>query len=108
MSIEKPSGPEEEYFLREEASRKKREAVEKARLMKADEQNKLKELHYMKCPKCGFDLQETQLSGIAVDKCYHCGGLWLDKNEWEQIAQRRGANLFERISQVFKHEPEPK
>ena len=31
MSINKPSGPEEEYFAREEAARRQREALENAK-----------------------------------------------------------------------------
>ena len=103
MSLEKPSSAEDEYFLREEAARKKREAIEKVHHIQKTERTQLRNLHYMKCPKYGFDLQPTHLHGVSVDQCYHCGGMWLDENELEQIARHREPNLFQRIAQVFQH-----
>ena len=101
MSLEKPSSAEDEYFLREEAARKKREALEKSRTMEKTDHDQLKALHYMKCPKCGFDLSETKIHKTLVDKCYHCGGIWLDKGEWEQLAASAESGLFYRLSKVF-------
>lgn len=107
MSTEKPSNAEEEYILREEAARKNREAIDKARKIQSEEQPQRKNLHYMKCPKCGHDLQETKLHGVSVDKCNQCGGLWLDENELEQIARHREPNLFQRMAQLLQHKEEP-
>jgi uncharacterized protein len=52
--VGKPSEREEEYFARMEFERKKKSEEEKQRKIAEGEKKKLKELHYMKCPKCGM------------------------------------------------------
>src|SRR5262249_30177072 len=74
----KPASAEEEYFAKEEAERLKRQAVEKSREMQASERDALKALHFMHCPKCGFNLQTIAFKGVSIDRCFHCGGTWLD------------------------------
>lgn len=39
----------------------------------------------MKCPVCGEQLQEVERSGVAVDACPRCRGIWLDRGELERI-----------------------
>jgi hypothetical protein len=86
MSTKKPSETEEEYFAREEAGRLHALAVEKKRKTEAEEQERLKKLHFMHCPKCGFDLSTMKFKGMAIDRCFHCGGTWLDAGELETLA----------------------
>lgn len=102
MSLNKPSEAEEEYFAREEAARRQREAIEQARRMEHDEQERLKKLHFMKCPKCGFDLHEALFRGVVMDKCYNCGGIWLDEREAESLAGRADSNIFSTVVRLFK------
>lgn len=40
-----------------------------------EEKRKPKELHYMRCPKCGMHLIEIDYKRIAVDKCSSCEGV---------------------------------
>ena len=40
----------------------------------ADESQRLKALHFMKCPKCGHDLRAEVLEGITIDRCTFCEG----------------------------------
>jgi hypothetical protein len=102
MSLNKPSDAEEEYFAREEAARRQREALERARQMEEKQREDLKKLHYMKCPKCGFDLHETTFRGVVIDKCYNCHGMWFDENELEQLTGHPGYDLLQSIVRVFK------
>lgn len=102
MSLNKPSDAEEEYFAKEEAARRQREAIEQARRMETEEKERLKQLHYMKCPKCGFDLRETLFRGVVIDKCYHCGGMWLDDKEAESLAGHHEGNIFNTVVRLFK------
>jgi hypothetical protein len=37
----------------------------------------------MRCPKCGEPLAATLGCGVTIDACPGCGGIWLDKGEWE-------------------------
>ena len=52
----------------------------------ADDKRKLKEIHFMRCPKCGMELIEIDYKGIKVDKCSECQGVWLDAGELEAVA----------------------
>lgn len=45
-------------------------------------ESQLRELHYMKCPKCGHDLHQTRLASLTVDRCTGCDGVFFDKEEW--------------------------
>lgn len=64
---------------KEAALRAKREAEEAA------ERERLKALHWMKCPKCGHDMAHRDLEGIEVDECSSCAGLYFDAGELEQL-----------------------
>ena len=39
----------------------------------------------MICPKCGQDMREQERSGILVDICPGCRGVWLDRGELDKI-----------------------
>ena len=86
MTLSKPSSTEEEYFARLEAEKKKRHAEEKRNQLTREEQERLKALHWMRCPKCGMELQEVPFKGITIDRCFHCRGVYLDDGELEKIA----------------------
>lgn len=107
MSLNKPSESEEEYFAREEAARRQREALEQTRHMEEAERKQRKDLHYMKCPKCGMDLQTTLFRGVQIDKCYHCHGMWLDESEIEQLAGRQQYNVFDSVVRIFRRPEKP-
>jgi uncharacterized protein len=81
----KPSDPEEEYFARLEAERRRKAAEERRAELEEEERQRQKDLHYMKCPKCGMQLEEISFGGVRVDKCFHCEGMWLDKGELETL-----------------------
>ncbi|HXV89907.1 MAG TPA: zf-TFIIB domain-containing protein [Gemmatimonadales bacterium] len=74
-----PSSNEEEYFARREAEllRQQREALEKTA---AEAERKS---HYLKCPKCGFDLLIATGRGGEIEQCPSCRGIWLDATETE-------------------------
>jgi hypothetical protein len=98
--VQKPSEKEEEYFLRLELERKKeceKEIQEKATEV---EKNKGKELHYMKCPKCGMQLIEVDYKGIKIDKCSACQGIWLDAGELEALS-RLGRSFLDELFALF-------
>ena len=77
---------ENEKKLLEEA-RRAREAREAERRAKetAAERQRLKDLHYMKCPKCGHDLKVETLDAIEIDRCAFCEGFFVDAGELEQL-----------------------
>lgn len=94
---------EDEWFHRHEKDliknlKRDREHREKemAAALKAEEARKRKELHWMKCPKCGADLVEKPIEGVHVDECTLCEGVFLDRGEIEQFVmkQRREPSSF--------------
>lgn len=97
----KPSEKEEEYFVRLELERRKKIEDEKHKRLLDEEKKHLKELHYMRCPKCGMELSEIDYKNIIVDKCLNCDGIWLDAGELESVAKlEKGA--MDKLFGIFK------
>ncbi|MEJ5378433.1 MAG: zf-TFIIB domain-containing protein [bacterium] len=97
----KPSEKEEEYFARLEFERKKKQEEQKHAKLAEDEKKRLKDLHYMRCPKCGMELIEIDYKGIKVDKCSECEGIWLDAGEFEMVS-RMEKGALDKLFGVFK------
>ncbi len=85
MAMQNPKEKEEEYFARVELEKKKKLIEEQCAKMEASERERLKELHYMHCPKCGSQLVDIEYKNIVIDKCPSCEGIWLDCGELEQV-----------------------
>jgi hypothetical protein len=98
----KPSLREEEYFVREEASRWRRLADERNARLAVEESERERVLHFMKCPKCGKQLQELLIDGVYVDRCSGCRGIWLDQGELETIRKNNGGGFLDSLMDVFR------
>ncbi len=85
--VMKPSEREEEFFARQEFEQKKKQETESQKKLADAEKRKAKDLHWMKCPKCGMNLVEIDYKGIKVDKCSACEGVWLDAGEMDAVAK---------------------
>ena len=42
----------------------------------------------MICPRCDAELLERERSGITIDFCSSCRGVWLDRGELENLVNR--------------------
>ena len=42
----------------------------------------------MKCPNCNVNLVMTDRSGVEIDYCPECRGVWLDRGELDKIIDR--------------------
>jgi uncharacterized protein len=42
----------------------------------------------MRCPSCGGQLVELERSGVRIDACRQCRGVWLDRGELDRILER--------------------
>ncbi|MBN1768123.1 MAG: zf-TFIIB domain-containing protein [Prolixibacteraceae bacterium] len=48
----------------------------------------------MKCPNCkDVNLVMTDRSGIEIDYCPECRGVWLDRGELDKIIERSAQNF---------------
>jgi hypothetical protein len=100
----KASTTEDEYFVREDAEKKRKLALQVKKETEAAELTRLKELHFMRCPKCGLGLQEVKYQGIDVDVCFACGGVFLDRGELEAITTHEKSGVVAAILNWFKPE----
>ena len=44
------------------------------------------------CPKCGADMRTYERSGIHVDQCGECRGIFLDRGELERLMDAKTAH----------------
>lgn len=101
MSPLKPSSGEADYFARQEALKLRKLAIKQREEMDEAERNKLRELHYMHCPKCGMKMQTIQINQVDIDKCFACGGLYFDDGELEKVSGRTDS-FFKSVGDVFE------
>jgi len=87
---------EDEWFRANEAklleeariAREKREKEREAQTA-ASERARLREAHFMRCPKCGHEMKEETLESVKIDRCTMCEGIFFDAGELEQIFLKR-------------------
>ncbi len=97
----KPSDKEEEYFARKEAETRRKIAEDRQAKLRAEERERERTLHFMKCPKCGMQLEEISFGDVQIDKCFNCEGMWLDKGEMERIRTKE-AGFVGRLLNALK------
>ena len=100
----KGSTSEEEYFVREDAEKKRKLALQTKRETELAEQQRLKALHHMRCPKCGMEMHEVRLRGVDVDVCFSCNGVFLDQGELEHLQKPESKGVMSAILNWFKPE----
>src|SRR5262245_66183099 len=101
MTLKKPSESEDEFFARQDAEKRRKMALEKARQLKETELAQLKALHYRHCPSCGMQLETITFHELQIERCFHCGGTWLDEGELERLAGKE-PGFIQKVISVFK------
>jgi len=106
---------EDEWFARHERDlieelkreRSRREA-KLAEVMKQEEAKKNKELHHLKCPKCGSEMKELEPNRIIL-QCTVCTGNFFGRNELEDAllkkAEERKGIRHRILRFLTQHEP---
>ena len=71
---------EEAYFykLNKELIERRRKELDAKKIEMTDQSNNP---NWMKCPKCGDQMEEVVLSLIKIDKCVKCRGIYFDDGE---------------------------
>lgn len=103
----KPSDNEEEYIRQQELENLRRQRMQLMKQTAEDELKRLKELHWMRCPKCGMELDEVDFRSVRVDACLSCGGMFFDRGEVEKVleheeAQKDQGALSRLLTSVFR------
>ena len=65
----------------------------------------------MRCPVCkDVDLVMSERSGVEIDYCPSCRGVWLDRGELDKIIERSTTTTNSRQNEYFsnKREYEPR
>ena len=81
----KPSENEERFFKEQEIQARIQRLEEEQRKTSEAEKQRLKELHWLHCPKCGQKLDQEYYGKVEIDVCPGCRGLWLDAHELDAI-----------------------
>ena len=84
------SHAEDEYFAREDAEKKRQYAIAHAKEIAVSEKERLKELHHMRCPKCGMPLHHIAYHGIEVERCFACHCVVLDDHDLDRLVGHEG------------------
>jgi uncharacterized protein len=80
-----PSKTEDQHVWEAELNRRLQKLEAEQRATADAEQRRLKDLHFMHCPKCGQQLAVEMYGPVEIDLCPSCRGLWLDANELQII-----------------------
>jgi hypothetical protein len=101
MTAEKPSDREDEFFIKldQKLIKEIRSDLDKRRA--GEDQQKHKEEHWMKCPKCGSDLQEINYRNVMIDRCVECQGIWLDRGELNLLIEGQAQLTKGFINKLF-------
>ena len=97
----RPTPEENLHIARIEAELLRQKSEERRARMLAEERERERQLHFMKCPKCGMQLQEVDFGEVHVDKCFSCEGMWLDQGELERIRDK-DAGFFSQLLDLFR------
>lgn len=101
------SKQEDEYFAREEALKLHKLHANKVQTLQAAELEERKKLHWMHCPKCGYDLQTITWRNVSVEKCFHCGAIVLDDGELETLAgEEHDKGFLASVFELFSDKPD--
>lgn len=90
MVSKKPSEAEEEYMAREEAEKKRRLAISHSKTLADADRDRLKQLHHMRCPRCGMALSNLSLHGVDVARCFDCHGIFIGEADIKKLVGEEG------------------
>jgi len=106
--LKKKITPEDSYFLGRDMELLEQKKWEQEREKELKMREERRRLHYMKCPKCGADLDEITFKQVNIDKCTECKGIWLDQGELQILLGKENDVVKTVFRQFFKNEEELK
>jgi len=99
----KPSKVEDEHIWVEEMRRRMAKLAKEQQAHSEAEKLRMKEAHWMHCPKCGQKLAAEKCGAVEIDVCPSCKGVWLDMGELGRIAEGESqGSFFNRCLRLFR------
>ena len=90
----KPNKNEDEYIWVQEMQQRMAKLEKEQQAESEAEKLRLKEAHWMHCPKCGQKLSPEKCGSVEIDVCPSCKGVWLDMGELGTIVESAGQGSF--------------
>ena len=90
----KPNKHEDEYIWVQELQQRMAKLKEQQQAESEAEKLRLKEAHWMHCPKCGQKVSPEKCGSVEIDVCPSCKGVWLDVGELGTIVESAGQGSF--------------
>lgn len=59
----------------------------------------------MKCPVCNISLVMSERSGVEIDYCPECRGVWLDRGELDKIIEKSSIATPARSTDNYREAP---
>jgi Zn-finger nucleic acid-binding protein len=103
----KPSHHEDEFFAREDVEKRRKLAQTMKKEMAEEDRKKLRDLHFMHCPKCGMKMEAMTFRNIGVEVCFSCHGVFLEQPDIDVIAHPEQKGIMGAILNWFKDETHP-
>ena len=85
---------EDEYIWVQEMQQRMAKLAKEQQAQSEAEKHRLKEAHWMHCPKCGQKLTTETCGSVEIDVCPSCKGVWLDMGELGTIVENAGSGSF--------------
>ncbi len=101
--VTKLSKTEDEYVWVHELQTRLARVEQEQQAQSQAKKARLKELHWMHCPKCGQELVTEQCDSVEIDVCPSCKGVWLDAGELGTIVEKTGS-FFHSCLRVIRGE----
>lgn len=54
-----------------------------------------------KCPRDGTRLSLIRVSGVVLDKCHHCDGIWCDAGELKELKRAKVKEVEEALEKSY-------
>ncbi len=93
--------PEDDYFARlerEKTEKLRKQLQAEARKATAEER---KAAHWLRCGKCGGEMETKPFRGIEIEVCPDCGAVLLDPGELETLGGPDQGGIFRDIAAIF-------
>jgi rubrerythrin len=94
---------ENKYFEKLEAEKRARLKAELEATKQAEALAARKELHWLRCGKCGAAMDTVIFRGVEIEVCPDCGAVLLDQGELEALAGADKSGIFSGLKGLFRH-----